>query len=233
MVALTKCHVNLKVAWRFKDIIFVVLIIYLFLFFAYPLLDFLLKDEKALMHSLLYVGALLNLFVPILWVKRRYRLNKDALGIKKGKWSFIRTILMGTGVGLGCFLVSSIIWGPQLKINRFLIDNLLRIFLLPLSIVGFEKTVLGPLGEELLDRGFLYGYLRGRFGVSLGLLLQATIFSLLHLGYAFGGPLSLFFQRLLIGLVLGILYEASNSLYTSIICHGMINLLYSIAMIQE
>jgi membrane protease YdiL (CAAX protease family) len=233
MSASREYHIDFKVGWRFKDIIFVTFTIYFFLFFAYPLLDFLLKDEKTIMHSMLYIAALLNLFVPILWVKRRYRLNKEALGIKKGNWSFIRTIIIGAGVGLGCFFVSSIIWGPQLKMNRFLIDNFLRILLLPLSIAGFEKTVLGPLGEEVFDRGFLYGYLRGRLGVSLGLLVQATIFSLLHIGYAFGGPVSLFFERLLIGLILGILYEASNSLYPSIICHGMINLLYSIAMIQK
>lgn len=222
-----------RVGWKFKDVCLVTLIVYVALFFAYPLLNLLLKTEKSVMYVFLYFAGILTLLVPIFWIKKFYGLEKNALGIKKGKWPTILIIVIGIAVGTVCFLIMSTIWGPGLRMNRFLMSNLLNIISLPLSILGFQKFVLTPISEEVFDRGFLYGYLRSKLGIPLGLTVQSMLFALLHIDYIFGAPTFMLFEKFLIGLILGALYEVSGSLYTSMICHGIINYLINIAEVQQ
>lgn len=226
---------NMKsdVAWRFRDVFLVTLIIYVSSFFAFPLLELLFKSDRTFMHVFLYFVDFLTLFAPVLWIQRFHMMEKGALGIRKGRWPVVYIVTIGVGVGVGCFLVVASVWGPKLKMNQFLIDHLIKIILLPLSIVGFRGIVLAPIGEEVFFRGFLYGYLRSKLGIKVGLLAQSLIFSFLHADYAFGTPFSFVLQRLMIGLILGILYERSYSVYPSIICHSTINFLFSIAIIQR
>jgi len=228
-----QCY-NMKtdLPWRFRDVLLVTLIISLPLFFAFPLLEFVLKSGKKLTQVFLYLVDLLTLFVPILWIRRFYMMGKGALGVRKGRWPFVYIAAIGAGTGAACFLIAASIWGPQLKVSQFLIDHLIKVILLPLSIIGFRGIVLSSLSEEVFFRGFLYGYLRSKIRIIPGLLVQSLIFGILHADYTLGAPFSLVLQKFLIGLVLGILYEASDSLYPSIICHGTINFLFSIARIQ-
>ena len=98
---------------------------------------------------------------------------------------------------------------------------------LPLFPYGFASTVLVPLSEEVLHRGFLYAYLRTVLGKWPALVLQAVMFTALHLrladpSWSYGIHLADVF---LLGLAFGFLYEHTESLYPSIVCHGTINYL--------
>ena len=78
-------------------------------------------------------------------------------------------------------------------------------------------TVLGPIQEELIFRGFLQGAV---FDNSwLGLVLTSSLFSFMH------GPYDVpsFFYYLLGGLLLGFAYKKSQNLWVSTLVHMFYN----------
>lgn len=86
-------------------------------------------------------------------------------------------------------------------------------FLLVLLLAG----LVVPLAEEIAFRGLLQGWLRERYGPGAGILLSALLFALVH-----GIPL-LIPALLLVGLLLGWLYERSGSLWPAVAMHGAFN----------
>ncbi len=90
----------------------------------------------------------------------------------------------------------------------------------PLYVLAF--TVLAaPLDEEILFRGFLVK----RFGV----ILSAILFMVLHSGYA---SISEALGALVFGLVAGYVFRKTESLYPSVICHVLVNLIGILALVQ-
>ncbi len=86
-------------------------------------------------------------------------------------------------------------------------------FILSLLAVG----VIGPVFEEILFRGLIFGELRKITKVRAALVIQALLFGIFHLNaiqssYAF-----------LIGLLLGFVYYRSNSIIAPMIVHIIIN----------
>jgi len=74
-------------------------------------------------------------------------------------------------------------------------------------------ALLAGVGEELLFRGMIQRLLSLQFGRWVGILVAAAIFSAIHLQF-FG-----FFPRFLLGIVLGVLFAYSGSLWVSILAH--------------
>lgn len=87
---------------------------------------------------------------------------------------------------------------------------------LALEFLGlfFLLAIVAPLIEELLFRGLLYGYLRGRAGVVLSVLVSALVFAVLHVVIP---PL------FVMGAILAILAERNRSLWPSIALHASNN----------
>jgi len=77
----------------------------------------------------------------------------------------------------------------------------------------FFIAVLAGVGEELLFRGMVQRLLVRRFGTWVGILVAAALFSGMHLQF-YG-----FFPRFLLGIVLGILYAFSGSLWVAMLAH--------------
>jgi len=222
-----------KTPWRFKDICLVTIISLLIPILSVPFSFFVLKNKDLGEYLFVSLASVLFLFIPILWAKRYYRLGKESLGIRKGKWSVKSVILISVGIGLGYFLLESVVIGRKLIINQVLITNTLKILLSILSFGGFLRFILAPVSEEVYFRGFLYGYIRGRLGVKIGLCIQALIFSFFHLDFFSFSSISLLFQRILIGLLSGILYEVSDSLYPAMIYHAILIYLIAITVLSQ
>lgn len=83
--------------------------------------------------------------------------------------------------------------------------------------------VVGP-AEELLFRGAIQGLLRRAWGVWPGILVAAALFGSLHL---FGGltasSLAYVGIAFLLGTVLGVLYERTETLVVPALAHGLFN----------
>jgi uncharacterized protein len=84
-------------------------------------------------------------------------------------------------------------------------------------------AVVTPFAEELFFRGFLYPALRARLGIVLGLAISSAFFALLHLTPTVLPPL------LFMGVSLGVLYEATGSIWPSVLLHSAVNSLALVA----
>jgi membrane protease YdiL (CAAX protease family) len=220
------------IIWTMKDVLLVVLFIFAveILFYVFTLVLF--GDSKTTFNVVRYVGSLLMIFIPLYWVKKKFGLSKEVLGLKKGRFSLPSYVLIGTVAAIIYFFLS------QITLFRYATNSTgfkftysaFHLILLPLSIGGFASIVLTPIGEEILIRGFVYGYFRQKKGVIIGLFLQALLFSLLHYNI-YENYFNALAQTFIIGVILGCLYEKMGSLYPSMICHGMINYLSIIAFV--
>ena len=77
----------------------------------------------------------------------------------------------------------------------------------------FFVAVLAGVGEELLFRGLIQRILVRKYGRWTGIVIAAILFSAMHMQF-FG-----FFPRFLLGVVLGILFAYSGSLWVAILAH--------------
>jgi membrane protease YdiL (CAAX protease family) len=176
-----------------------------------------------------YAGSLLSIAVPFYYAKVM-------------KKSFLRNIKFlnnsdyfdrywGIGLGVGLLMVLAFRLSPfwtslnglsQLKPEREI--GWLDILLLPVTPFGIQSIVLAPVGEELMNRGILFNYLKKHMNVWMALCVQTVVFAFSHLNSTtFSHELSLLFYYSLIGFVLGLLYEKTSFLISSIVCHGAIN----------
>jgi membrane protease YdiL (CAAX protease family) len=79
-------------------------------------------------------------------------------------------------------------------------------------------AVGAPLLEEFFFRGLLYGALRRRFGIAVGVLASAAVFSLLHPQLPLG-----FLPIFVLGAVFAAVYEWRQSLVPGMVMHALNN----------
>lgn len=87
-----------------------------------------------------------------------------------------------------------------------------------LVFASLFAAVVGPVIEEIFFRGFLYNALKKRMGVLLAMAVTAAAFAALH-AHAAG-----FLQIMVIGMVLGYLYEKTGTLVAPVTAHILHNL---------
>jgi CAAX protease family protein len=173
-----------------------------------------------------YIGGLVGLCLPIGYVWKRYGLPPAALGLKRGKLRPMVSVALGIGLAITYFfLVRIYLFRYPIGLSTNLSSLAFAVVVVPLSLHGFAAIFLAPLSEEVLDRGFLYAYLRTTLGRWPALLLQAVLFSGLHIGSWNYSNLSYAIDMFAIGLMLGFLYEKTESLYPSMVCHGTVSYL--------
>lgn len=88
-----------------------------------------------------------------------------------------------------------------------------------------QVCVLAPIIEEILMRGVVLGGLKSSYGTVTALLISATLFALLHFNMV--QTLSAF----VCGIVLGLLYIKTNSVFCCMIAHSGYNLISYVVMI--
>ena len=93
-----------------------------------------------------------------------------------------------------------------------------------LAVLLLLGGIIVPLKEELVFRGLIYPPLRKGYGKTGGILLTAMFFGILHF------DLIRFLPLLLGGVVLTLIYERTQSLWSSIIAHGTWNSLMILLM---
>lgn len=192
------------------------------------------SGSKAFSIATNYFVSLTTMVVPVIWVKRRYGLEKSALGLAKGIWT--NWAIIGVGIGAGCVygLLSSLFINGAIVMPTLTESHVINMVTVPISIAGIPALILGPIAEEVYFRGFLYGYLAKKLGQFSGLILQAALFSALHLylvKHFETRKIAAFLISIFVtGIVLGLLYRLSRSLYPSILFHGAFNYLAAIAV---
>lgn len=87
-------------------------------------------------------------------------------------------------------------------------------------------AVLGPILEEVLFRGAIQGYLMRKYNPTVGIVVAALVFGLIHMN-----PIQIFYAFCL-GLVFGWMYYRTRSLMPVIIGHVLNNSLAAVTMIM-
>ncbi len=87
--------------------------------------------------------------------------------------------------------------------------------------------IAGPVAaivEEILFRGMIYGWLRQRLGIAAAAILSALIFTSVHF-YVFVAGFAAALEMTVLAVLLALLFEVSRSLWPSMLCHALNNML--------
>ncbi len=87
----------------------------------------------------------------------------------------------------------------------------------PFALIFFLSAVMAPVAEELAYRGIVLGGLKTTGRIFTPILVSGLMFGLNHMN------LNQFSYTMVLGIMWGLLVEASGSIFTSLICHVLIN----------
>lgn len=173
--------------------------------------------------------ALLGLF--IYWLKKKKMLYIfEKKGSKKSRFLYLVISLVAT------YFVRQLVDAFQLQFhhlidNKYIFQDLLSIlysngqptFLS--TVLSFSLTVVvGPILEELVDRGYFMNTFFPQSKYYLDVILSALIFGLSHLILTHRDPISLMFYSLG-GLFYALVYRWTKNLKITILCHSFFNFL--------
>lgn len=85
-------------------------------------------------------------------------------------------------------------------------------------IAFISAAIISPIYEEIFYRGFIYRWLRTRVGFMGALLLSSTIFTIIHIPTYNTMPVNFFS-----GILFALAYDRTNSIWPSVIIHGLTN----------
>jgi len=223
---------RLRPRWGLIDcgVILVAVFVYSVLFglYGYPLVNKVLLlfptigsyEAAFLMTAGFLQHILIILLIFILVFLRKAPLA--ALGLKKCSWNSI--FIYGICGGLAVLLLVTVVMSlfislspqppqPQPIAELILNTHDWRQVVLLLVLV----SVLAPVSEEMLFRGFIYPVLRFRFGIVGGIVISASLFGAMHLDLIRFLPLALG------GACFALFCEKSASIYPAMIAHSIWN----------
>jgi uncharacterized protein len=164
----------------------------------------------------------------ILWVSREQGLKFTPLfGPRVPKFSIFYGLLLVASLLLFSLGISSVVFyvlslGFPDYVSQVLARNMLITATNSLYPQIYDRLMLfllliySPLIEELIFRGFLLQRWSVKWGLRWGIVASSSLFGLLHLNNPLG--LTLF------GVVMGLLYVRSRSLWVPVACHSLNNL---------
>lgn len=218
--------------WTWRDLIIIllgtglILVIGGFLIIAIGMLSGLTREELVQPNMAQSLAAAVLEAVALvagiyLFGLRRKGLGWQILGIKtvNGVWILITLIVSVFAIPLTGLITLLIMLVLGLPLENPQVDFLLPddISLLTAALMILLAGILVPIAEELIFRGFLYNFLKERWGVWPGVFISALVFAIIH-GNVIVGVTAFF-----LGIILAILYEYSHSLWTSILFHSVNN----------
>jgi membrane protease YdiL (CAAX protease family) len=92
---------------------------------------------------------------------------------------------------------------------------------------GVLLIAIAPVAEELFFRGFLYQAFRNSFGVLPGAILSGLVFGVIHLEFF------KLVQLAILGVILALLFEKTQSLWPPIMLHAINNTLAFIYLMSD
>lgn len=200
-----------RVNWGF--FVFLILEIVLILLFVFDVINVDLEDT---MISTLVAESTIFLAPVIMLSFNRDDIKlSDRLGLKGMKLSTTAMVVL-----YGIFIMPvgtlanaiSLLW-----VDNTVLDSTGAMLSQNWIVVLIATAVIAPLVEEFCFRGFMYnGYRQDKIRFS-AVIVSALAFAFMHMNvnqaaYAF-----------IVGIAFALIYEATGSLWSSVICHGLFN----------
>lgn len=214
--------------WNFFDLIIILMgigIIFAISFFIFWWLTTLINSNIAVASEpttaqslgLAAVEAIALLAGVYFFGLRRLHYSWKDIGFKKinSKWLFATISISIIVIPLSGLITILVMMALGLPLENPQLE-----FLIPEDfswISGIGLFILGgivvPIAEEVFFRGVLYKWLRERWGVFFGVSVSSLIFGLIHIDIAIVAT------AFVLGIVLALVYEYSDSLWTAILIH--------------
>ncbi|MBI2470918.1 MAG: CPBP family intramembrane metalloprotease [Planctomycetes bacterium] len=136
--------------------------------------------------------------------------------IKQGIKKYLVTLPIIILAGFIINLISSYYGiNPEMQdVVKWILEEKSLFILISLIFFG---VIIAPLIEEIIFRGFLQSALKNYFGRRYAIVISASLFAAVHMD-AFA-----FFQILILGILLGYLYEKTQTLVASVVIHILHN----------
>ena len=168
---------------------------------------------------LFYLGILMGLWLLV--VRRRGVHWRDlGLAAPRPAWSPpVLLLILLFVIGSTLILVAVTLVAELLGSSASIVTegNILSGGPIPIAVAVLTSLLLAPVAEELFFRGVLYQALRQRMGALLATAGSALLFTLVHARSTMAP------EALLLGVVLTMMFERTNSLYPSICMHMLYN----------
>ena len=158
----------------------------------------------------------------LLFVKVRRHAPLASLGLRRAPWRWLLAALPFASLAL---VVTSITGRlsdslfPNTPANQCVSIRGAYEGALWLAIIGV--ALVAPLVEEIVFRGMVFGWLRGRTPLVWAIIISAALFALEHIGFL---QLTLFLPIFAMGVVLAILYHHARSIWPTVLVHATFNL---------
>lgn len=211
--------------WGMKEFLYLMLLEFVFVigcikFVVQPMYSRWLDNE-------LYAGTLMGLTIAITLILGVYmialrpkKLSWAEVGIKRfavkdWKTIVIYSFILMTGAVI-ITVLTSLIGNSWENSKTEAMQQDTTFFTVVIAFVS--AAIISPLYEEIFYRGFLYRWLRTRVGFIGALLLSSSIFTIIHIPTYNVMPVNFFS-----GIIFALAYERTNSIWPSVMIHGLTN----------
>ncbi|WP_226682834.1 CPBP family intramembrane glutamic endopeptidase [Sutcliffiella horikoshii] len=216
---------KINTKWNVKELILLLFMALVFvpIFFEVWLHRYLLQA----FNNALYAGTMTGFIMSIIFTLSVYLIALKPHGIgweEVGLRSFRRSYWKWIPVWTVVLIVSSILLVVIMDMLGVGVDNSKteslkdEVTWFTFMIAFLSAAVISPIYEEIFYRGFLYKWIRGKWGVGAGLLVSSLIFTVVHIPTYNTLPVNF-----LSGIVFAWTYERSGSIVPGIIIHGVFN----------
>ncbi|MEK5056564.1 type II CAAX endopeptidase family protein [Niallia sp. FSL K6-0212] len=216
----------LKSPWTWKEVVQLLILVLVIvpIFIEYLLQGYL----SAVYQNDLYSGTLIGLIMSIIFMLGLYfiailpnKLSWREVGLKSFSANYWRAIIGWTFVliviSIIMVVVIEILIGVGPENNKT--DSLQSRTTLLNFFIGFvSAAIISPVYEEIFYRGFLYRFIRSKYGILIGMLGSSLIFMIVHIPTFNTLPINF-----VSGLIFAWTYEKSGSVVPPIIIHGIFN----------
>lgn len=213
-------------AWSWKELIMLLTLVLVLIpfFIEYLLINYLTE----VFQNELYSGTLIGLIMSIIFTLGVYfiairpkSLSWKEVGFQRFNKSYWGPLIGWTMVLIiGSILLSVIVeWIFNMGTDNSKTDSLqTRLTTMNIVIAFVSAAIISPIYEEIFYRGFLYRWIRTKYGLLAGMLMSSFIFMLVHIPTFNSLP-----YTFLSGLIFAWTYEKTQSIYPAMIIHGLFN----------
>ncbi len=211
--------------WGSKEFILLMLLEFVFVIGC---IKFIVKPIYfSWLNNDLYAGTLIGLTIAMILLLGVYfialrpkALSWGEVGITRFLWRDWKTIIIYSVillVGAVIIVVLTSFIGNTWENSKT--ESLQRnVTFFTVCIAFVSAAVISPIYEEIFYRGFLYRWLRTRMGLIGAIILSSMIFTIVHIPTYNVMPVNFFG-----GIIFALAYERTNSIWPSVIIHGITN----------
>lgn len=206
-----------KVNWAFLSMILLnmamIALMLVFYIMGSTFLDIGIVTNLLLSQMILVIPVLL--FALVSWRKTQTGRFNEMLGFHKIKISSFFMILLFTYLMMPLTTVLN-------AISMLFVDNAVDsisgdVLMMPFPVMLFMIGMFGPFCEEFVFRGVIFRGYKNSGSVFWSIIWSALLFGLMHLNFNQAA------YAIAIGVLFGLLVEATGSLWSSVIAHMVFN----------